>query len=110
MTSKKFDTKYVLLNDMYTDGFYHNKCVDKVALLIQEGINYLEQGNHTNEDIQTKFDAITIGINELQEYFEENGSEIETGARESIGETVEYILKYFNINVEVEEAIRERDW
>ena len=53
---------------------------------------------------------MTIGINELEEDFEENDSEIETVARDCIGTTVEYILRYFDIDIDIEEAIRERDW
>ena len=53
---------------------------------------------------------MTVTINELQEEFEENDSEIETGARESIGETVDQIIKFFEIDIDIEEAIRERDW
>ena len=46
----------------------------------------------------------------LQEEFEENDSEIETVARDCIGESVAYILAWFGIPIDVEEAIRERDW
>jgi hypothetical protein len=53
---------------------------------------------------------MTIAINELQEEFEENDSEIETAARESIGATVDSVIKFFNIDIDIEEAIRERDW
>ena len=53
---------------------------------------------------------MTLAINDLQEEFEENDSEIETGARDSIGETVEYILKWFDIDLDVEDAIGQRDW
>ncbi len=49
-------------------------------------------------------------INDLQEEFDENDSEIETVARDSIGVTVEKILNYFGIDIDIEEAIRERDW
>ena len=62
------------------------------------------------EKIQNKFDEMTLAINDLQEEFEDNDSEIETGARESIGETVEYILQLFDIDIDVEDAIGERDW
>ena len=53
---------------------------------------------------------MTEAINDLQEEFEENDSDLETGARDSIGETVEYILKWFDIDIDVEDAIRVRDW
>ena len=49
-------------------------------------------------------------INDLQEEFDENDSEIETVARDSIGVTVDYILKWFDISIDIEEAIREREW
>ena len=47
---------------------------------------------------------------DLQEEFNENDSEIETVARDCIGGTVAYILKWFDISIDIEEAIRERDW
>ena len=37
-------------------------------------------------------------------------SEIETVARECIAATVAYILEWFGIPIDTEEAIRERDW
>jgi peptidoglycan hydrolase CwlO-like protein len=73
-------------------------------------VDYIEKGNHTKQEIQTELDRIVIKINELREKFEENDSEIETVARESIGETIENILKHFEIDIDIEEAIRERDW
>lgn len=53
---------------------------------------------------------MTLAINDLQEEFEENDSEIETAARDSIGETVDYILRWFDIYIDVEDAIAKRDW
>lgn len=53
---------------------------------------------------------MTWAIHDIQEEFEENDSELETGARESIGETVEYILQWFDIAIEAEDAIGEREW
>ena len=107
---KKFDMDYQLLNDMYQDEYFPNFLVDKVRLLVQDVINFLETGEKNLEKIQNKFDDMTEAINELQEEFEENDSELETGARESIGETVEYILKWFDIDMNVEDAISRRGW
>ena len=53
---------------------------------------------------------MVCAINDLQEEFYENDSEIETVARDCIGETVGYVLEWFGIPIDVEEAIRERDW
>jgi len=106
---KKFDES-LYLADMYNDGYFPNFLVDKVKALITDVVQYLESGEHSIDDIQSKFDKMTGGINDLQEEFEENDSEIETGARESIGETVDHILQHFNIDIDVETAIRNRDW
>ncbi|MBR1692256.1 MAG: hypothetical protein IJ711_05700 [Lachnospiraceae bacterium] len=106
----KFDETYVLLSGMYADGYFPNFLVDKVKNEIQKIITYLERGEKDTEKVQQQLDAMTIAINELEEEFEENDSEIETAARDSIAETVEYILKWFDIDLDVEEAIRERDW
>ena len=110
METKKFDSNYILLKEMYDDSYFPKKCVDKVAEQIKKVIVYIEKGGHSEDEIQTKLDKMTIEINNLMEYFEENDSEIETVARDSIGETVSYILHYFNINIDDEEAIREREW
>lgn len=107
---KKFDADYRLLEDMYGDGYFPDFLVDKIRNLMQEVIAFLETGERDEEKIQEKFDEMTLSINDLQEEFEENDSEIETGARESIGETVEYILQWFDIDIDVEDAIGERDW
>ena len=55
-------------------------------------------------------DEVVCAINDLQDEFDENDSEIETVARDCIGETVAYILERFGIPIDIEEAIRERDW
>ena len=106
----KFDADYQLLADMYEDEYFPNFLVDKIKALMQDVIAFLEAGERDLVKIQEKFDEITLAINDLQEEFEENDSEIETGARDSIGETVEYILKWFDIDIDVETAIGERDW
>lgn len=107
---KKFDADYRMLADMYDDGLFPDFLVDKVKTLIQEAIDLLESGERDLENIQSKFDQITLAINDLQDEFEENDSEIETVARDSIGETVAYILNWFDIDIDVEDAIQERDW
>ncbi len=62
------------------------------------------------EVVQETLDEAVCGINDLQEEFDEHDSEIETVARECIAADVAYILAWFNIPIDTEEAIRERDW
>lgn len=107
---KKFDADYKLLEDMYEDGYFPDFLVDKLRDLIENVITFLETGEQDLQKIQEKFDEMTLAANDLEEEFEENDSELETAARESIGATVAYILQWFEINIGVEDAIRERDW
>lgn len=107
---RKFDMDYKLLEEMYEDGYFPDFLVDKIKVLVQSVIDFLETGERDLQKIQEKFDEMTLAINNLQEEFEENDSEIETVARDCIGETVGYILQWFDINITVEDAIGERDW
>ena len=107
---KKFDENYVLLKDMVEDDYYPKFLVKKVKDCITPVIALLESGERDKEVIQAKLDEMTLAINDLQEEFDENDSEIETVARDSIGVTVEYILDWFGIDIDVEDAIGERDW
>ena len=59
---------------------------------------------------QETLDEAVCGINDLQEEFDKNNSEIEAVTRECIAATVAYILEWSNIPIDTEEAIGERDW
>lgn len=107
---KTFDPDYKLLDEMYRDEYYPDFLVDKIRDKLQTVIALLESGTTNVETVQDALDEAVRGINDLQEEFDENGSEIETVARDCIGETVSYILRWFGISIDEEEAIRERDW
>ena len=107
---KAFDPNYNLLDEMYQDDYYPAFLVDKVKDEIQKVIDLLESGETDTEVVQEKLDEAVLAINDLQEEFDENESEIETVARDCIGVTIDYILKWFDIPIDMEEAIRERDW
>lgn len=107
---KVMDQDYEYLAEMYQDGYFPNFLVDKLKALMLELVEYLEPEDKSVDQIQEKLDEIILKTNELQEEFEENESELETVARESIAQTVKDILSYYEIPIETEEAIRERDW
>lgn len=107
---KPFDTNYKLLDEMYKDQYFPDLLVNKVKNEIQKVIVMLENGETDTELVQEKLDEVVCAINELQNEFYENDSEIETVARDCIGETVGYILKWFDIPIDIEQATRERDW
>ncbi|MCI8646844.1 MAG: hypothetical protein HFE76_08680 [Firmicutes bacterium] len=107
---KQFDETYILLEEMINDDYYPRFLVEKVKEPIMRVVQVLERGETDQAIIQEKLDEMTCAINELEEEFEENDSELETVARDSIGATVAYILDWFQIDIDVETAIRERDW
>ena len=107
---KTFDENHKLLDEMYEDEYFPDFLVDKVKGELQKVIDLLETGETDAGVIQEKLDEMTRAINDLQGEFDENGSEIETVARDSIGEHVGYILAWFGIPIDAEEAIRARDW
>ena len=107
---KKFDADYELLSEMYRDGYFPDFLVDKIKYLIEEVIKYLETGITEQSAIQEKLDVMTNAINDLQDEFDENDSEIETVARDSIAVSVEYVLNWFGIEIDIEDALGERDW
>jgi hypothetical protein len=110
MMTKKLPPDFEYLKEMYQDSYFPKELVDKLREIISRIVVFLEGGQHTSDEIQGVLDEMTNRINALQEEFEEKDSEIETVARDSIGLTVENILKYFGIDIDIEEAIRERDW
>lgn len=107
---KRFDENYRLLAEMYRDGYFPDFLVDKVKALIQNVIDFLETGERDLNKIQKKFDEMTLAINDLEEEFDDNDSELETVARDSIAVSVMYILKWFDIDIDIEDAIGARDW
>ncbi|MEY9977288.1 hypothetical protein ABH968_002234 [Lysinibacillus sp. RC79] len=95
---------------MYQDSYYPKFLVDKIKGILEQIVRYLEQGPHSLEDIQVKFDEITRAINDLEDEFLEHDSEIETIARDSIALTVIDILDVYNVKLDIEDALREREW
>jgi len=98
------------LKGMYQDNYYPKFLVDKIKGILEQIVIYLEQGPHSLEDIQVKFDEITCAINDLEDEFLEHDSEIETVARDSIALTVIDILDVYNVKLDIEDALREREW
>lgn len=107
----KFDDQYVLLQNMFEDTYYPQFLVEKIKWQFIHLIEFLE-GTDVKEVslIQDKLDEFTIFINNLQQEFWDQDSEIETVASESIANTLEYILNWFEVDVGIEDALREREW
>ena len=107
----KFDDQYVLLQNMFEDTYYPQFLVEKIKWQFIHLIEFLEGADVKELSlIQDKLDEFTIFINNLQQEFWDQDSEIETVASESIANTLEYILNWFKVDVGIEDALREREW
>lgn len=110
MATPTLSSDFDFLPEMYEDDYFPNSEVDKVKAAIQKVVTYLEKGETDPKKVQKKLDAMTLTINELQNDFVDHGSELETGAANAIAETVARMLAHFQVDIDIEEAIRERDW
>jgi hypothetical protein len=101
-----------LLEGMYRDGYFPNFLVDKVRDVILDACREIEAENpKTYEDLYAITCRATEKINDLQEDFEENDSEIETVARDDIAVTFGYVAKTYGFpDADLEELVATRDW
>ena len=105
-----FDADYQPLYEMYDDEYFPDFLVDKIKAELDKVEAVLAGGEKNTATIQQHFDTRTRVINDLESEFDENDSEIETVARDSIAEAVDYLLQKYRIAIDLEEALREREW
>ena len=105
---EKFDEK-LYLKEMYCD-YYPEESVDKVKAILVAIVDFLSTGERDIEKVQAHLDTSMLKINELVDEFYDKGSEFDTVARESVCETVGFILSHFSIDIDIETATRERDF
>lgn len=103
--------EHEFLSDMYSDGYYPNLLVDKCREILVDLCIQIETRNPTSEEELFELThAATERINDLDEEFEDNDSELETGAREALGGDFAFILEAYGFDVDVEDAIAPREW
>jgi len=107
----KVDTSK-LLEGMYRDGYFPNFLVDKVRDAIINACREIEaEKPTTHEDLYAITCRATEKINDLQDEFEENDSEIETAARDDIAMAFGYVAKTYGFpDADLEELVATRDW
>ena len=110
MPTTKLPPDFDFLPEMYADSYFPPAQVDKVKAAIQQVVAFLEQGHTNSEAVQQELDDMTLTINELQNDFVDAGSEIESMARDAIADTVERVLAHFGVDIDIEEALQEREW
>jgi hypothetical protein len=103
---------YSFLKEMYEDAYFPNNLVDKGKnILIDLCFQIEETKPQTLESLYELTQAATDKFNDLQEEFWENGSEIETAARDCIGMDFDFIAAAYGFqDADGEELIANRDW
>jgi hypothetical protein len=99
-----------LLADMLADGYFPKHLVEKSQQVLLRLAERIEAEAPAGEAVYALTQATAEEFNELQDEFLEAGSEIETGAREAIAGDIAFILEAYGYEVDIEEAIGNRDW
>ena len=100
------------LQEMFRDDYFPNVVVEKGKDILVELCFQIEEKKPKNlPELYQLTHAATDKFNDLEQDFEENGSEIETGAREAIGMDFYFIaMAYGYENADPEMLIVTRDW
>ncbi|MCF5167520.1 hypothetical protein CCL09_22420 [Pseudomonas congelans] len=104
--------KYTFLKGMYQDEYFPDAVVKMCEDVLVNLCHEIEQQKPSDLDaLYALTHKATEQINELEEVFEENGSEIETVARETIAEDFVRIADAYGFtDADIEELIAPRDW
>jgi len=100
------------LQDMANDDYFPKHLVDKGKQILVRLCERIEREKPADETALYKLThAATDEFNDLAEEFDDEGSELETAARESIGEEFWFIANAYGYsNADAEELIATRDW
>ncbi len=105
-----FDDQYILLEELYEDSFYPDFLIDKIKYLLEDFINFVEQKPKNMADVGDKIYDLIQNANSLQYEFLDNDSEYDNIARECLIRNLEYIIQWFHLQINLEEALAEREW
>jgi hypothetical protein len=101
-----------LLTEMYADDYFPPFLVDKIKAILLNLCEQIERERPTDDAALLRMThAATERINGLADEFDENDSELETVAREIMGEEFAFIARVYGFeHVDVEDLIAPRDW
>lgn len=111
ITNKKLKSRKWLA-EMFEDDYFPPFLVDKIKAILIKLCEQIESKKPQDEKALLKLThAATEKINDLADEFEENDSELETGAREAMGAEFEFIVRSYGFeDVDIEKVIEPRDW
>jgi len=103
--------EYKFLECMYQDSYFPEFLVDKCKdVLLALCFNIENNKTNSLESLYVLSHAATEQINDLENEFDENDSEIETGARECLAINFEFVAIAYGFDADIEELIATRDW
>lgn len=99
------------LHDMQEDSYFPSAQVEKGKEILLKLCKTIETKKPSSlEQLYILTHAATEEFNLLGEELEENGSELETAARENIGADFEFIAKTYGFEANIEDLIATREW
>ncbi|MBE1535755.1 DUF5713 family protein [Actinomadura algeriensis] len=103
---------HLFLKGMYTDGYYPDHIVDKCAAILRDLCERIEADRPADvAALYALTHAATEEFNDLEEEFAAAGSEIETVARDLIGEDFWFVASAYGFtDADHEELIAPREW
>ena len=103
--------QYDFLSDMDQDPYYPQNQVEKGEAILLRLCAAIERDKPVApDDVYALTHAATIEFNGLAREFMDQGSEIETVARENIAADLAFVLSTYGYDLDIEEAIAPRDW
>lgn len=101
-----------LLHGMYSDGYFPDFLVHKIKAILVELCEQIEAEKPGEAESLLKLThAATERINDLQDEFDDNDSELETAAREDMAESFGHIVDAYGFTeLDIEDVIAPRDW
>ena len=102
---------HAFLDCMYQDTYFPKFLVDKCKNILLEVCQKIETNKPGNlEELYKLTHEATDQLNELQDEFLENDSEMETGARECLAMEFGFVAQAYDFEADVEELIATREW
>ena len=100
------------LRDMYDDGYFPNSCVDMLRDVLVALCETIEASPPADlKGLYALTHRSTEAINDLEDEFIAKGSEIETAARDCLGEEFHRIAQAYGFgDADIEELIAPREW
>ena len=102
---------YTFLEGMLSDPYFPNPQVEKGQQILKDLCIQIETEKPADLNaLYVLTHEATERFNDLDTEFGENGSEIETSAREEIASEFEFIANTYGFDADIEELIATREW